>query len=404
MSDVLVLGSGIAGLGAALALQARGVSCRIIDRAEPGTETSYGNAGILQSEASEPYALPRHPGALLAMALGHENAAVLHPSALMSQTGPLLRYWHASRPANMARVAAVYQRLIAESIPAHASLIEAAGLDNLIQRDGYWQVYYSPTTLDIAATAAERMRALYGHRMRIVDGMELAQAEPELKFRLAGAVLWSDPWRVTDPGALVQGYAALFRARGGEIVTGDAMTLEQDGAGWRVGPHRAGRVVVALGPWSPDLLRRFGYRIPMVAKRGYHAHYNGEQQLNRAMVDAEHNIVLSPMRQGLRIATGAELSARPPAEDPRQLRRGEEAARALLDIGQRVEPRAWAGTRPCLPGMLPLVTEAPRHKGLWLHFGHGHQGFTLGPATGNRLARAMTGEANAIDGLSIGLS
>ena len=80
------------------------------------------------------------------------------------------------------------------------------------------------------------------------------------------------------------------------------------------------------------------------------------------------------------------------------------AARELVDFGPASEKTAWTGTRPCLPGMLPLVRQAPRHKGLWLHFGHGHQGFTLGPATGERLARAMTGDAEAIAGLDRGIS
>jgi D-amino-acid dehydrogenase len=45
-----------------------------------------------------------------------------------------------------------------------------------------------------------------------------------------------------------------------------------------------------------------------------------------------------------------------------------------------------------MPDMLPVIGAAPRHPGLWLHFGHGHQGFTLGPATGRLLAETMSGE------------
>ena len=49
------------------------------------------------------------------------------------------------------------------------------------------------------------------------------------------------------------------------------------------------------------------------------------------------------------------------------------------------------GSRPCLPDMLPVIGPAPRHKGLWLAFGHQHYGFTLGPPTGRLLAEMMTG-------------
>jgi D-amino-acid dehydrogenase len=48
--DCIVLGAGFVGLGAALALQARGRSVAIIDRlGAPAGETSFGNTGIVQS-------------------------------------------------------------------------------------------------------------------------------------------------------------------------------------------------------------------------------------------------------------------------------------------------------------------------------------------------------------------
>jgi D-amino-acid dehydrogenase len=43
------------------------------------------------------------------------------------------------------------------------------------------------------------------------------------------------------------------------------------------------------------------------------------------------------------------------------------------------------------------VGKAPRHDGLFLGIGHAHHGFTLGPATGELLAQAMTGEETSID-------
>jgi D-amino-acid dehydrogenase len=50
-----------------------------------------------------------------------------------------------------------------------------------------------------------------------------------------------------------------------------------------------------------------------------------------------------------------------------------------------------------MPDMLPLLGRAPRHDGLWLHFGHGHQGFTLGPTTGRMLAELMSGEQPIVE-------
>ncbi|NDE90933.1 MAG: FAD-binding oxidoreductase, partial [Alphaproteobacteria bacterium] len=55
------------------------------------------------------------------------------------------------------------------------------------------------------------------------------------------------------------------------------------------------------------------------------------------------------------------------------------------------------GSRPCTIDSLPIVGRAPNHKGLWLNIGHGHSGFTIGPATGKLLAQMMVGEKPFID-------
>jgi D-amino-acid dehydrogenase len=75
-----------------------------------------------------------------------------------------------------------------------------------------------------------------------------------------------------------------------------------------------------------------------------------------------------------------------------QLSRVLPLARELFPIGEPVEPEAWMGRRPAFPDALPIVGAGPRHPGLWLDFGHGHLGFTLGPVSGRLIAEMMTGE------------
>src|ERR1700676_4303751 len=53
-AEVIVLGAGIVGVSAAYAVRQRGLSVILIDRREPGSETSYGNAGILSSGSISP--------------------------------------------------------------------------------------------------------------------------------------------------------------------------------------------------------------------------------------------------------------------------------------------------------------------------------------------------------------
>jgi D-amino-acid dehydrogenase len=135
----------------------------------------------------------------------------------------------------------------------------------------------------------------------------------------------------------------------------------------------------------------------MVLKRGYHAHYHSPHALNAPVMDAENGYLLLPMAAGTRITTGAHLARPDVAPDYRQLERAEKASRDLFDLGPRVEDKPWQGTRPCMPDMLPVIGPSIRERGLWMNFGHGHQGFTLGPASAEVLARMMNGEAPGIE-------
>ncbi|GJD60805.1 NAD(P)/FAD-dependent oxidoreductase [Methylobacterium frigidaeris] len=397
MRSAIVLGAGMVGIGTALHLQQRGWSVALVDRGGPGRETSYGNAGIIQSEAVEPYAMPRDRAALWAIATGRSNDVHYELRSLHRHLGPLLRYWWHSGPRRHAVASHAYAGLIGHAVPEHAALIEAAGAADLVRRDGFRVLHRDRRAMDEAVAEAERLRARYGVRARALSSADLAAAEPVLKRTGAGAIHWEDPWSVRDPGALVASYAALFARRGGTLLRGEADSLAPAGRGWSVrttdGTVEAAAAVVALGPWSPALLRRFGYRIAMVRKRGYHRHWRNARTLDLPLYDAQNGTVLAPMAAGLRITTGAELAGPDAATGPVQLARAEAAAAGLLDLGGPRENAPWSGIRPCMPDMLPVVGPAPRHPGLWFHFGHGHQGFTLGPASGRLLAEAMSGEA-----------
>lgn len=402
MPDVIVLGAGIAGVAAALHLQSRGWSVALVDRGAPGRETSYGNAGFIQSEAVEPYPMPRDLGSLFGVALGRGNDVRYDLLALPGHVGPLLRYWWHSAPARHRKISAAWATLIRLATAEHQALMSGADVPaDLVRRDGFRVFHRSAAKLDADTVTAERLRDTFGVAFRRLSPAELGAAEPALRDTGAGALHWLDPWTVRDPGRLVAAYAERFVGVGGTFLHGDAGTLTAGAAGgWRVdtadGPLDAANVVVALGPWSPALLRRFGYKIPMVRKRGYHRHYAG-RSLDLPIRDADVGYVAAPMTAGLRLTTGAEFSAADAPATPVQLVRAEQAARGLVDLGEPVETEPWLGTRPCMPDMLPVIGAAPRHRGLWLHFGHGHQGFTLGPATGRLLAELMTGETPVVD-------
>lgn len=400
-SSILVLGAGMVGTCTALHLQQRGFDVVLVDRRTPGQETSFGNAGLIQQEAVEPYAFPREPGFVLNAALGRGAEVNWHARGLWQMAGSLWRYFKNSHPQPHARATEAYSQLIAHATHEHDPLITAAGAQDLVTREGFRFVFRTAQAFDEAARRAEDLHTRFGVRSQAENTTQLAMAEPALQRSMAGAVRWLDPWAVNHPGALVQRYAGLFVARGGRLLTGDAASLQSQGVGWSVmtteGRVDAPQAVLALGPWADGLIRTLGYCFPLFIKRGYHQHYRSPAQVRQPMLDAERGYVLAPMQHGLRLTTGAEFAPIDAPPTPVQLAKAEALARELVDLGQPLSEPPWLGARPCTADMLPVMGPAPRHKGLWFNFGHAHQGFTLGPVAGRLLAEMIDGRGTWID-------
>ncbi|MBD8694366.1 MULTISPECIES: NAD(P)/FAD-dependent oxidoreductase [unclassified Rhizobium] len=398
MTDFIVLGAGMVGVTTALALQECGHHVTIVDRNPSASEASYGNAGIIQVEATEPYGFPRDPVSLVRMAFGLDNSVNYQLAALPAAASSLAAYFLNSAPLRHREISSVYRTVIEPSGITHDQLIQASGAEGLIRRTGYIQMHRGSSAFDKDAQNAERLAREYGVQANILDNSDLRREEPVLQRDFAGAIHWLASRSCIDPAALVRSYADLFQSRGGSLLQGDATTLAASGAGWQMklndgGVVKAENIVVALGSWSPNFLRRFGHVFPMIYKRGYHRHYDAPSLPTRPLFDLAAAVLYCPMTQGLRLTTGAEIARFPNApKTSKQLERGEKSAREVLDLGSPVEHEPWAGWRPCMPDMLPVIGKLPGTDGIWCNFGHGHHGFTLGPSTAQVLAGEISGK------------
>jgi D-amino-acid dehydrogenase len=402
-ADVLVLGAGMVGVGAALHLQRKGRDTVLIDRHElAGEETSYGNGGLIESASVFPYMFPRDLRQILQYATNRTPQLRYHFADLPSLLPWLVRYFLASSPERALRSAMAELPLIRRSLAEHQALIAEANVPELLRRTGWIKLYRSEATLAKALTELDRARQ-YGVAGDVLDAAAIAAREPNLTGDFTGAVHFPDPGFVPDPGGLTKAYAALFGRKGGRFLVGDARTLEQSGARWRVatleGTITAREVVVAMGPWSDQIFGPLGYSIPLNVKRGYHIHLapRGNAVLHHPVLDADQGFLLAPMNRGIRITTGAEMARRDAPATPVQVERALPRAHQLFPLGEAVDAKPWKGARPCLPDMLPVIGRAPRHPGLWFDFGHQHHGLTLGPVTGRLLAEMMCGETPFAD-------
>jgi D-amino-acid dehydrogenase len=401
-TDAIVLGAGIVGVSIALHLVKRGLSVALIDRAGIGEQTSYGNSGVIEGSTILPPAFPASLAGLARVAFKRASEANYHFRFLPTVAPWLWAFRAASQRKRIVETARLNRPLFAAALPEHKRLMQEADALRYLRETGWLKLYGSAGA--VAALAPEfELAGEFGLPLEKLDPVGVRALEPSLRPVFAQAVFWPKAASLSDPLAVTRAYAARFGALGGVVLTGDARTLHRSGSGWRVETDSGGldapEVVVALGPWAPDLLEPLGLKLPMAVKRGYHRHFRaeGSAALSRPVVDVDYGYLITPMAQGIRLTTGAEFAARDAAPTPVQFDRLMPRARALFPLGERADDKTWLGARPCFPDSRPVIGRAPRLNGLWLAIGHAHWGLTLGPATGRLIAEMMVGETPFCD-------
>ncbi len=399
--SVLVLGAGMVGTCCALSLQQRGFAVTLIDRKPPGSETSYGNAGVLARSSIVPL---NNPGLFgkLADYLGNRHPALnLGFRRALMRPGWLLRFLWEARPSQAAARIAALDSLTASTVARHRELMEAAGVSHRLRETGTLKLWRTDAG-HAAAKAEQDFLSRHGIASEVLDRQGISAVEPALKPIFPAGLLIPSNASVDSPGAVTAAYAALFAARGGRIVQADVQSLTQDAGGWQVetatGQHRADLAIVALGPWSGDLLVPLGLDPKLDVERGYHRHLRPEQGavLSRPVYDVDAAYFMAPMEQGFRITSGVDLSPRDAPDAHRQIDAVTRSAREAFPLTEAVG-ETWRGARPTLPDSLPMIGEAPGRSGLWLAFGNQHIGFSTGPITGEILAALICGEEPPVD-------
>src|SRR5580692_51783 len=398
--DVAVLGAGIVGISAGIAARQRGLSVVVIDRREPGSETSYGNAGILSSGSILPLNKPSLWSALPGY-LGNTSAALRwDPMWVMRNLDWVARFLGNAVPSRTRPRAVALNGLIGAALKLHREWIVKANAGQRIRETGWLKAWRSDATQ--TAKQEQAFLAEFGIKSDLLDRQAISALEPNILPVYKTGLLHSQTASVDSPGNVVKAYAQMLKGLGGEVRQSDIRAIEPEDSGWRIvlGDRTvaARHVVVALGPWSADLLRPLGYRVPLAVERGYHQEFtpNPARPLQRPIHDAEGSFLMSPMENGIRVTSGVEVTDRDAPSSFAQLDMVVPMARGVIEFGSAVaEP--WRGARPTLPDSLPMIGSAPRHQGLWLGFGNQHIGFTTGPATGAAIAAMIAGDRPSFD-------
>jgi D-hydroxyproline dehydrogenase subunit beta len=279
------------------------------------------------------------------------------------------------------------------------------------------EVEFEPCgTLWVAADAEEmeevrRKRVLYasaGVATEILDPHALAEAEPQLRRPLAGALL------VPSDGVLYPPSAAVFLMRAaveaGARLLAPEKVLSAESGRVRLASGKelhAARIVIACGADSVTLLpelpirKRKGHLVITDRYPGFVRH----QLVELGYLRSAHSVAtdsvafnVQPRKTGqILIGSSREFGSEDASIHHALLAAMVERAQQYLPrLADLDAIRVWTGFRAATPDKLPLIGPWPQDDSLFLSTGHEGLGITTSLATAKLLIALLLGENPAI--------
>lgn len=406
---VAVLGGGVVGVAAAYFLAEDGHEVTLIDRqAQVGSETSYGNAGLITPGDSyawaSPEALKMFLKSLVQRDLGIKVRPRLEPKLWAWSWKFLLQCTRERTRINTLRKL----RLTLYSRDCLNALVARTGIVYDGRQRGVIYFFRNQESLDHGVVHMQLL-ADNGLEIQVLDRDGLAEVDPGLagaKHQLAGGV-YSPMDQTGDSCKFSRNLAQWCVAeRGLRLALGTTITgIEAEGNRIRrvttdQGQFEADAFVLASGCDSPELAAPLGVRLPIYPVKGYSLTVpltDPDSAPQLGGVDEDKLVAFSRLGGRLRAAATAEFAGNDRSFRPADFKTLISIAKDLFPTAGNYEAaERWAGLRPMTPSSVPILGRA-RYDNFYLDVGHGHVGWTMSCGSGKFVADQIAGRATDID-------
>ena len=393
-TDIVVLGGGVIGLATALRMLNSGYEVILLDPEEPGSGTSYGNAGTIAEYAVLPIGSPDIFKKLPLLLLDKTSPIAIKHSAILSLMPWLLRFLYQSMPKQAAKNAKAISELLIDSRHRWEVLAKQINGDSILKSNGTLYFYQNKALYE-AGKKDMNNRKILGLNVEMLSPSELGKLEPNLKNIEGGASFFPDGAYMNDPGKIMKLLLDSVVKKGCQFIKKSASSIERCNEGVKIvlddhSKITAKHLVISAGAYSKKFAKQAGDYVPLDSERGYHVEYDMEKPLlNRPCCSAEKGFYMSPMTGRLRVVGTVELGG---LSKTISQHRVDHLHNGALSIFQNLglPSRTWLGFRPSIPDSMPVISQSSKGNEIIYAFGHGHIGLTLAPITAEIVESIIT--------------
>jgi len=412
----LILGAGVIGVTSAYYLACAGHKVVVVERQPgPALETSFANGGQISACHTEPWATPANVPNIIKW-LGRDDA----PLKFRLKADPALWAWCLRFLINCTNGRASINaermlRLALYSRDVLANLRRDTGIQYDHLSKGIIHIYRDKHILQAAAKRMQAMKGL-GLDRQLLDVAACLALEPALKTAaddgLISGGIFTPGDESGDAHTFTSALADLAARMGVEFRYDckiDHLMVENGrftGVETSQGVHEAESCIVALGSYSPLLLKPLGLNLPVYPAKGYSVTLDVGDSAKApfvGLIQDELKLVYSRLGGRLRIAGTAEIAGHNTDIDDTRAQHILKAALTLFpDCPAQDEVEFWAGLRPNTPDSVPVLGRT-NIDNLYLNTGHGTLGWTMACGSGKVMADVISGRQPEIDldGLAI---
>tara|TARA_B100000929_G_scaffold223552_1_gene179918 strand:- start:709 stop:1959 length:1251 start_codon:yes stop_codon:yes gene_type:complete len=394
--QVAVVGAGIIGTVTSFLLQKQGLKVTLFDHSDPGSKTSFGNAGTFANYACIPINSEKIFSQLPQLILGSDSPLSIEWSSLLQSFPWLIKFLRNCRKKKVEEIINSLGSLLRMSDKANNEILQDRSINPLIKYNEALYVYDNIKDYE-DSNKSNQLREKQGVRLEVLDENEINNLEPSLSKKFYKGIIFKNSYFTSDPLMLTQKIFDNFISAGGVFVKTKIKNIGCTEHGVYLSADEENisfdKIVLATGAWTKYFSNRLGDKIPLGVERGYHLMYaNSAHKISRPIGINAYGFYMTPMTHGLRVAGTVEIGSANDRVSSRRISWMKKKSKEIINTLE--EPSSeWVGHRPTLPDSLPVLGPSLQNPNIYYNFGHQHLGLTLAALSG-KIIRDMVIKAH----------